>query len=136
MEDDIEITDEIVKARKRIEEKMNELKVMDYGTLLIFASVVSLELQDKGANWSFPNGFDYNKYAAKMLIKGAELSKIYYSKKASEKSHEETNQFKSEILKDYKTNKSKLGSKDEAASYYKKLYPLAFSTIRRYLKNQ
>jgi hypothetical protein len=132
MENELEIN----KARARIEEKMNELKVFDYNSLLIFASAAAIELQDKGLNWSFPKGFDYNNYAAKMLIKGAELAKSYHVKKANEKSHEETNQMKYEILSDYAVMKSEFSTKDDATNHYTKQYPLKFSTIRKYLKNQ
>lgn len=135
MEGDIEITDGMVKAKARIEEKMRELAVFDYDTLLIFAAVISLELQDQGLNWRFPDGFDIETYASKMLIKGAQLSKEYHLKKANEKSHEETNLYKSEILKDYKEKKAERGTKDNAAIYYTGIYPLKFSTIRKYLKN-
>lgn len=53
-------------------------------------------------------------------------------------SHEETNEFKEEIIEHYKLNKftePQLKTKDLAAGYYRTVYPLKFSTVRKYLKN-
>ena len=50
--------------------------------------------------------------------------------------HQETDEFKAEIIADYKINKSILGTKEEAAIHYTKIYPLKYGTIRNYLKNQ
>ncbi len=50
--------------------------------------------------------------------------------------HQKTDEYKKEIINNYKNNKASFDSKDIAAIHYTKTYPLEFSTIRNYLKNQ
>lgn len=70
----------------------------------------------------------------KIYDQGFNTAKSYHARNASKKSHEETEKIKAEIIADYKAKPTKQ-SKDETAVAYTKIYPLKFSTIRKYLKN-
>lgn len=68
---------------------------------------------------------------------GSQLHKIKQDRKNGAAAlHAETNEMKALILEHYTQHKTEFYSKEDAALYYKTLYPLKFSTIRNYLKNK
>ncbi|MES1987813.1 MAG: hypothetical protein V4440_07240 [Pseudomonadota bacterium] len=55
---------------------------------------------------------------------------------AARASHKDTDNMKIEVLNKYNAEKSTFKNKDEAAFAYTKHFPLAFSTLRNYLRGQ
>lgn len=101
------------------------LSKLDYETLLDMAACMSVVAN--AVMLSKPS-------RERIFAQGFNTAKSYHARNASKKSHEETEKIKAEIIADYKANNTNQ-TKDAAASGYRKIYPLKFSTIRKYLKN-
>jgi hypothetical protein len=129
MEDELKVSE----ARKRIEEKMNELKIFDHRTLLIYAAAQSIELQDRGLNLNLADGFDLNNFAAKMLIKGADLGKTYQAIKNAEKRHAETYDLKKQAIDYWHSNIDHKLSNQKAADLLIKVVPVSHRKLAEYV---
>lgn len=85
---------------------------------------------------SNPETLSLQEAKALSFIKGIESERKGRARLNANKSHADTNTMKLEIIEKYCCEKAGFKNKDEAASAYTKEYPLAFSTIRKYLKNK
>jgi hypothetical protein len=70
---------------------------------------------------------------AKALISGIKLQKSHAARKSAHKAHAETSAMKTEVGDWYRANKSSFSSMAKAAEAAKKRWPLAHSTLRKWI---